>query len=164
MWQDLADRWSRPENAHEVSLANLPSGPEDAGIEVVDVIQSLVEGRGERYIVNVRNGVVRIPNLPALEAIVEVQAVVDAYGTGPFATAQPLRESLAGAACTSTGAGDDGSAALTGDRGLLRQVILADPLVAATLEPHQTEALTDELLEVNARYLPRFASSIGGAA
>jgi hypothetical protein len=36
--------------------------------------------------------------------------------------------------------------------------------VAATLEPHQAEALTDELLEVNARHLPQFASSIGGAA
>ena len=32
--------------------------------------------------------------------------------------------------------------ALTGDRGLLRQAMLADPLVAATLEPHQIEALT----------------------
>ena len=42
--------------------------------------------------------------------------------------------------------------------------MLTDPLVAATLEPHEAEALTDELLEVNARYLPQFASSIGGAA
>ena len=54
--------------------------------------------------------------------------------------------------------------ALTGDRGLLRQVILTDPLVAATMEPHEADALTEELLEVNARYLPQFASSIGGAA
>jgi alpha-galactosidase/6-phospho-beta-glucosidase family protein len=54
--------------------------------------------------------------------------------------------------------------ALTGDRGLLRQVILTDPLVAATLEPHEADALTEELLEVNARYLPQFASQIGGAS
>jgi alpha-galactosidase len=54
--------------------------------------------------------------------------------------------------------------ALTGDRRLLRQAMLTDPLVAATLEPHEAEAMTDELLAVNARYLPQFASSIGGAA
>ena len=59
----MAARWSLPEHAAEVSLANLPSGPEDAGIEVVDVMQSLLENRGERYIVNVRNGGA-IPNLP----------------------------------------------------------------------------------------------------
>ena len=89
VWNDVAARWSRPEHAAEVSLANLPSGPEDAGIEVVDVIQSLVENRGERYIVNVRNGGA-IPNLPD-EAIVEVQAVVDAYGIRPVATGAAAR-------------------------------------------------------------------------
>ena len=63
------------------------------------MIQALVEGRGERYIVNVRNGGA-IPNLPD-DAIVEVQAVVDGYGIRPVATG-PLRDSLA-ATCTSTG-------------------------------------------------------------
>jgi alpha-galactosidase/6-phospho-beta-glucosidase family protein len=34
----------------------------------------------------------------------------------------------------------------------------ADPLLDATLEPRQIEALMEEMLAVNERYLPQFAS------
>ena len=136
-------------------LANLPSGPEDAGIEVVDVIQSLVEGRGERYIVNVRNGGA-IPNLPA-EAIVEVQAVVDAYGIRPVAT-QPLRDSLAAQLHVHWATQElTVRAALSGDRRVALEAFQLDPLLAATLGVDQIAQLLDEMLAANATYLPRFA-------
>ena len=61
----------------------MPHGPEDEGIEVVDVIESLVENRGNRFIVNVENSG-SIPNLP-VDAIVEVPAVVDGYGVHTLA-------------------------------------------------------------------------------
>ena len=48
-------------------------------------------------------------------------------------------------------------AALNGDRSALRQAMAADPLLDATLEPAQIEALTAEMLEVNAAHLPLFA-------
>jgi alpha-galactosidase len=155
IWSDIAERWSRPENAGEVSLANLPSGPEDAGIEVVDVIQSLVEGRGERYIVNVRNGGT-IPNLPA-DAIVEVQAVVDGYGIHPVAT-EPLRDSLAAHLHVHWATQElTVQAALAGDRQLALDAFLLDPLLAATLDADETEHLLDEMLAANAAFLPLFA-------
>jgi alpha-galactosidase/6-phospho-beta-glucosidase family protein len=47
-------------------------------------------------------------------------------------------------------------AATTGSRDLLRQAMTADPLLDATLEPAQIEALMTEMLAVNAAYLPRF--------
>jgi alpha-galactosidase/6-phospho-beta-glucosidase family protein len=155
VWNDVAARWSRPEHAAEVSLANLPSGPEDAGIEVVDVIQSLVENRGERYIVNVRNGGA-IPNLPD-EAIVEVQAVVDAYGIRPVAT-EPLRDSLAAHLYVHWATQElTVRAALSGDRQLALEAFLLDPLLAATLTAEATSQLLDEMLAANAALLPRFA-------
>jgi alpha-galactosidase len=154
-WQDVAERWSKPEHAAEVSLANLPSGPEDAGIEVVDVIQSLLENRGERYIVNVRNGGA-IPNLPD-DAIVEVQAVVDGYGIRPVAS-PPLPDSLAAHLSLHAAAQElTVRAALSGDRQLALEAFLLDPLLAATLEVSSTERLLDEMLEANAGFLPRFA-------
>jgi alpha-galactosidase/6-phospho-beta-glucosidase family protein len=34
--------------------------------------------------------------------------------------------------------------------------MMVDPLLSATLEPPAIEALTEEMLEVNRRYLPQF--------
>jgi alpha-galactosidase len=155
IWNDVAERWSLPEHAAEVSLANLPSGPEDAGIEVVDVIQALVENRGERYIVNVRNGGA-IPNLPE-DAIVEVQAVVDGYGIHPVATG-PLRDSLAAHLHVHWATQElTVRAALSGDRRVALEAFLLDPLLAATLTADETARLLDEMLAANAAHLPRFA-------
>jgi alpha-galactosidase len=155
VWQDVADRWSRPEHAGEVSLANLPSGPEDAGIEVVDVIQALVSGTGARHIVNVRNGGA-IPNLPA-DAIVEVQAVVDGYGIHPVATA-PLHEALAAQLRLHAAVQElTVQAALAGDRRIAYEAFLLDPLLAATLRVEEIGPLLDEMLAANAAHLPRFA-------
>jgi alpha-galactosidase len=154
-WSELAERWSAPEHRHEARLADMPHGPEDHGIEVVDVIQSLVENRGERYVVNVPNEGA-IGNLPR-ETIVEVPAVVDAYGVRPVAVGD-LHPALAvhlerhAAAQEATA-----RAALSGDRADAICALELDPLVAATLEPSEARALLDELLAANAAHLPRFA-------
>jgi alpha-galactosidase len=154
-WSELAERWSAPEHRHEARLADMPHGPEDHGIEVVDVIQSLVENRGERYVVNVPNEGA-IGNLPR-ETIVEVPAVVDAYGVRPVAVGD-LHPALAvhlerhAAAQEATA-----RAALSGDRADALTALELDPLVAATLEPSGARALLDELLAANAAHLPRFA-------
>jgi alpha-galactosidase len=104
-----------------------------------------------------------IGNLPG-SAAVEVPAIVDGQGIHPLGIPDLPPGLAAALSLHSQVQAMTMQAALTGDRELLRQAILADPLVAATLEPPQAEALTAQLLEVNARYLPQFTSSIGGAA
>ena len=154
-WQELADRWSSPEHAGEVSLAALPRGEEDWGIEVVDVMEALVENRHAVHIVNTTNAG-SIDNLPA-DAIVEVTAVVDSYGIRPMhvgpvpeALAVPYRLHLSVQRLTT-------EAALSGDRRVALQALQLDPATAAVLEPEQIVQLLDELLTANARYLPRFS-------
>ena len=44
----------------------------------------------------------------------------------------------------------------TGRHDLLRQAMAADPLLDATLEPPEIEALTSEMLAANAPFLPQF--------
>ncbi len=160
-WDELASAWSAASGPRH--LSDLPHGPEDEGIVVAEVMQSVVEDRKDLFVVNVLNRGGLIGNLPA-SAAVEVPAIVD--GQGVHALGIPdLPPGLA--ATLSLHAQVQSmtmQCALNGDRELLRQVILTDPLVAATLEPHQAQALTDELLEVNARYLPQFASLNVGAA
>jgi alpha-galactosidase len=154
-WSELAFRWTRPEHRSEARLASFPHGPEDRGIEVVDVIESLVENRGKRFIVNVANHGA-IANLPP-DAIVEVPAVVDGYGVHPIAVgsldaalASQLRRHWAVQELTV-------QAALSGDRRIARQALLHDPLVEASLTLEGVDRLLDELLAANAAYLPRFA-------
>jgi alpha-galactosidase len=154
-WQQLAERWSRPENADEVSLANLPPGDEDAGIQVIDVINSIVENQNQIFVVNTLNHG-SISNMPA-DAIVEVSAVVNTYGVSPIyvgaiteSWAAHLRQHVATQKLTV-------EAALTGDRHVALQAFIHDPLIAARLDPQRAEELMNEMLEANARYLPQFA-------
>ncbi len=154
-WQDLAERWSKPENADEVSLANLPPGDEDWGIEVIQVIDSIIENRNAVFVVNTVNRG-SITNLPD-DAIVEVQAVVNAYGISPIHAgpisepwAAHLREHISTQRLTV-------EAALSGNRDTARRAFVHDPLVAARLDPERAEALLEEMLQANARYLPQFA-------
>ena len=153
-WERVASEWSADAGPHR--LADLPHGPEDKGIVVVEVMESIVEDRGERFIVNVMNEGL-IPNLPGSVAV-EVPAVVNAEGVHPIgigALPKGLAAVLGQHALVEEMTAD---AALTGDRSLLRQAMTADPLLDATLEPHQIEALTEEMLATNGRYLPQFCS------
>src|SRR6201996_4585069 len=158
-WDDLASAWSATSGTRQ--LSDLPHGPEDEGIVVAEVMQSVIDDRKDLFVVNVMNSGL-IANLPATAAV-EVPAVVDGQGVHPLGIAD-LPPGLAATLSLHAQVQEmTMRCALTGDRGLLRQVMLTDPLVAATLEPPEVEALEAELLEVNARYLPQFAAA-GGAA
>ncbi len=159
-WDELASAWSAASGPRH--LSDLPHGPEDEGIVVAEVMQSVIDDRKDLFVVNVMNRGL-IGNLPA-SAAVEVPAVIDGQGVHPLGIGD-LPPGLAAALSLHAQVQVmTMQCALTGDRGLLRQVILTDPLVAATLEPHQAEAMAEELLEVNARYLPQFAPAGGGAS
>jgi alpha-galactosidase len=153
-WERIASEWSADAGPHR--LADLPHGPEDKGIVVVEVLESIVEDRGERFIVNVMNDGL-VPNLPASVAV-EVPAVVNAEGAHPIgigALPQGLAAVLGRHALIEELTAD---AALSGDRSLLRQSMTGDPLLDATLEPQAIVALMEEMLATNARYLPQFSS------
>lgn len=156
-WEEVAARWSSESGAHR--LADLPHGPEDEGIVVAEVMQSVLQDRAEHFVVNVPNAGL-VPNLPS-EAVVEVPSVVNAEGIHPIGIGRlptGLAAVLGHHALVQRLTAD---AALHGDRSALRQAMTADPLLDATLEPDQIESLTNEMLEVNAPYLPQFSRRPG---
>ncbi len=159
-WDELASAWSAASGSRH--LSDLPHGPEDEGIVVAEVMRSVVEDRKDLFVVNVLNRGGLIGNLPAAAAV-EVPAVIDSQGIHPLGIPDLPPGLAAALGLHAQVQAMTMQCALTGDRELLRQVILTDPLVAATLEPPQAMALEEELLDVNARYLPQFASA-GGAA
>jgi alpha-galactosidase len=117
----------------------------------------MIDNRGELVIVNVVNDGL-ISNLPA-SAAVEVPSVVNAEGVHPIGIG-PLPPGLAAVLSRHAQVEElTADAALTGDRQLLSQAMTADPLLDALLEPSQIQALTDEMLATNARFLPQFAST-----
>ena len=79
-WERVAAQWSADAGPHR--LADLPHGPEDHGIVVVEVMESIIDDKGERFIVNVMNDGL-IPNLPPSVAV-EVPSVVTAEGVHPI--------------------------------------------------------------------------------
>jgi alpha-galactosidase len=151
-WEEVARRWSAEGGEHK--LGDLPHGPEDDGIVVADVMASVIEARGEAFIINtVNNGL--IANLPPSVAV-EVPAIVDAEGVHPMSIGS-LPPGLAAVLSRHALVEElTAQAALTGSHALLRQAMAADPLLDATLEPAQIEALTRDLLAANAAYLPQF--------
>ena len=155
-FEDLAEAWTQPD-AGPVMLADLPSGDEDEGIEVIQIMEAIVANRSETHIVNaVNNGV--IPNLPP-DAIVEVNASVNAYGVRPIYAGQ-LPDALAAhlrnyVALQRQMVG----AALTGDRQAALHAFLLEPTIGARLDLEQTERLLDELLAAHAQHLPQFHRS-----
>jgi alpha-galactosidase len=151
-WERVAARWSAEGGAHK--LGDLPRGPEDDGIVVADVMASVIEARGTAFIVNtINNGL--IANLPPSVAV-EVPAIVDAEGVHPMSIGS-LPPGLAAVLSRHALVQElTAQAALTGSHRLLRQAMAADPLLDATLEPAQIEALTRDLLAANAAYLPQF--------
>jgi alpha-galactosidase len=155
--EELAQRWTAPD-AGPVTLADLPPGDEDEGIEVIEIMEAMVENRNEVHVVNaVNNGA--IPNLPA-DAMVEVQAHVNAYGVRPI-YAGPLPEALAAHLRHYVALQQHMvKAALTGDRQAALHAFLLDPTLQARLDLEQTQALLDEMLGANADYLPLFAAAV----
>lgn len=152
-WEDLARRWTAPD-AGPVSLADLPFGHQDAGIEVMGVMESIVENRNSVYIVNtVNHGA--ISNLPD-EAVVEVPAVVGRTGIHPLRVG-PLPPTLAAHLTQYCNAqAMMAKASLSGDHQDALHAFLLDPLLQKTLTPDRAAELLDEMLEVNAEMLPQF--------
>lgn len=152
--EKLAARWAAPE-AGPVTLADLPQGDEDEGIEVIEIVEAMLANRNETHIVNtVNNGA--IPNLP-LDAVVEVTAHVNAYGIRPIQT-KPLPEALAAHLRHYVALQHQiVKAALSGDRRDALQAFLLEPTIMARLDLEQTQTLLDELLDAHANHLPQFA-------
>lgn len=150
----LAAEWTAPD-AGPVTLADLPVGDEDWGIEVIDIIEAIVENRNRTFVINAPNNGA-IPNLPP-DAIVEVNAAVNGYGIRPI-HAGPLHEALAAHLRHYVAFQKQVvKAALTGDRDAAMHAFLLDPNMQARLDLEQTSRLLDEMLKANERWLPLFA-------
>jgi 6-phospho-beta-glucosidase len=115
------------------------------------LVASLHAGTGDVQVVNVRNDGA-IPDLPD-DAVVEVSARVDRDGAHPIAV-DPLAPEMAGlvqhAKAYERLAID---AAVTGDRGVALQALMANPLVG---DYDVAGPMLEALLEANADRLPRF--------
>lgn len=156
MLAELAKQWTAP-GAGPVTLADLPPGDEDEGIEVAEILEAMIENRNEVHIVNAPNNGV-IPNLPD-EAMVEVCARVNRYGVHPIYTG-PMREALAAHLRHYVAIQQQMvKAALEGDRQAALHALLLDPTTASTLDLDQTQAMLDELLAAQAEHLPLFAGA-----
>lgn len=149
----LARAWTASD-AGPVTIADLPHGEEDEGIEVIEIVEAIVENRGTVHVVNTVNAGA-IPNLPP-DAIVEVNTHVGAYGIEPIAPG-PLPEALAAHLRRYVDLERHMvKAALTGDRQAALHAFLLDPTTQARLDLDQTSALLDDMLQANAPYLPLF--------
>jgi alpha-galactosidase len=151
--EGLAKAWTAPETGL-VSLADLPVGDEDEGIEVIDLIEAILTNGNITLVVNAPNEGT-IPNLPD-GAMVEVNAQINAYGVRPIHVG-PLPEALAAHLRRYYDFQQHVvKAALSGDRKSALHAFLLEPTIAARLDLDQTQALLDEMLAANAAYLPLF--------
>jgi len=124
------------------------------GIEAVAIMESIVENRNEIHAVVVPNGGA-ISNLDP-DTAVEVSAVVGRTGIYPLEVG-PLPEPVAANLRKHV----DfyrmiADASLAGDRELALDALLHDPLTSAVLGVEKTTELMDEMMEVEADYLPQF--------
>ncbi len=115
------------------------------------LIASLHAGTGDTQVVDVRNDGA-LPDLPA-HAVVEVPARIDRTGAHPLPLA-PLEPEMRGLVQRVKAYEElTIEAALTGDERVALLALLANPLVP---DLRAAEGLLAAILEVNARYLPRF--------
>ncbi|MGQ9687094.1 MAG: hypothetical protein ACUVT2_12425, partial [Thiobacillaceae bacterium] len=119
--------------------------------ELVDIIRALDADRRQVFHANLPNRGA-IPNLPA-EAVLEMTCVATGRGLQPLQElrypdilAATIQKKVAGIALTV-------EAALTGNRRLFVEALLADGAVSDT---GVAERLADELLAAQAQYLPQF--------
>ncbi|MDR3709702.1 MAG: alpha-glucosidase/alpha-galactosidase [Capsulimonadaceae bacterium] len=125
------------------------------------IIESLETGRIYRGHFNVVNKGI-ITNLPD-GCVVEVPGYVDGNGINiPVVGDLPL--ACAATCSASIRVQEMGvEAAVHGDRALLKQAMLHDPLTAAVCNPEEIWQLADEMLLAQAKWLPNYAGAIDGA-
>jgi alpha-galactosidase len=149
----LAAEWTA-EGAPPITLADLPEGDEDWGIEVIDLVDAL-EGHGAvTRVVNAPNEGA-ISNLPA-EAIVEVNCSIDRHGIRPIQVGALNEQLAAHLRRYYDFQRQVVRAALSGDREEALHAFILDPNTASKLDLDQTEAMMDEMLEANRAHLPLF--------
>jgi alpha-galactosidase len=139
-----------------VWAAELEAGGEipgwTSGELVAPLIDAVVTDTARSLPVNLPN-TGQVTDLPT-GVVVECMGTIDGSGVSPRdtasagAAAEHLRRVVASQELTV-------EAAITGDRGLVLQAMLADP-VAGTLPWEHVTALTDELLAASAPWLPQF--------
>ena len=152
------DRWDRiaaqAEGRADLDRALFDEARE--GERVVSIMEAIVTGHPLLELaVNVRNDGL-IANVPR-EAVVEVPGLIDGRGVHGVSVGA-LPEGIAnilGARARQQELMVD--AALTGDRQLALQALLADPLVP-TVEA--ATAMLDDTLSAHARYLPQFSAPV----
>ena len=115
------------------------------------LIASLVDGRGDIQVVDVRNGGA-LPGLAA-DDVVEIPARIDRDGAHPLPLEPLPAELLDLVSRVKTYERLTVRAAITGDRAVARAALAANPIAGgAELSPQ----LLDAILEWNAQWLPRF--------
>jgi alpha-galactosidase len=155
------ERWDRIA-AQAEGRAELDRGLFDEareGERVVAIIEAIITGTPLLELaVNVRNDGL-IPNLPA-EAVVEVPGKVDGRGVHGISVG-PLPEGIAGILAARVRQQElTVDAALSGDRTLALQALLADPLVPSI---ESASAMLDNALYAHAPFLPRFVGSVASS-
>jgi len=130
------------------------------GERVVSIMEAIVTDQPLLELaVNVRNEGL-ISNLPS-EAVVEVPGLIDGRGVHGIPVGA-LPEGIAGILNARVRQQElTVDAALSGDRTLALQALLADPLVPSL---EAAEGMLDQALEAHAHYLPRFAGTISASA
>jgi alpha-galactosidase len=143
--------------------AGAPFEVEQSGEYAPVIVHAMATGGPTRIVANVLNGSgggPLIPNL-ALDACVEVPAMVDRLGVHPMGTgplpAQCAAYSHPAVDCQLLTV----AAALERNRDLVYHAVLTDPQVQARLSLDDAWRLTDELVSAEAEWLPAW---LGGAA
>ncbi|MFN2168577.1 MAG: hypothetical protein ACK2U9_20270, partial [Anaerolineae bacterium] len=150
-WESLVESWAASEDP-DISLDVLPKAE---AIEVVQIMEALLTNGNALHGINLPNGGA-IPNLPP-EAVVEVTSLINGYGIQPVCIG-PLPEPIAATLRNHiTTQQLTAQAALTGDRNLLLQAFLQDPMNQARLRQDKIPALMEDLLQAHKEYLPQFA-------
>lgn len=115
------------------------------------VIAAISTDAGEEYVVNVPNRGA-VTNLPE-GSIVEVNSIVDKRGARPLCLGPMPKFTLAVMQALVVWQELAVDAALTGDKNLLLQALIADPMISSM---KSAEKICDELLEAHRALLPQY--------
>ncbi len=151
---------------YQETVRELESGTpvtvERSGEYTAPIVNALETGQPAAIVANIMNSDGLIADLPA-DACVEVPAVVDRDGLHPetigamppqcTAYIRPAVDTQALAV----------RAALNEDRDAIYHAVMQDPIVAATLDLEQVWQMTDELIEVESRWLPDWLAATPSA-